>query len=50
VIGMEKMDKQKKEIKVLRKLVQNRNREIKMLRGLLQGVEKLNLDIKEGLI
>ena len=42
--------KWKKTLKVLKAIIKNREDEIKQIRNQLRRVEKINLEIKEGLL
>lgn len=46
---MDGLDRLKKEVKVLRQIVRNRQAEINQIRAQLRKVEQVNLEIKEGL-
>jgi hypothetical protein len=47
---MDMVQKLKKQIKILKRMLTNREGEIKQIRNQLRKVEQLNLEIKEGLI
>ena len=46
---MDGLDRMKKEVRVLRQIIKNRQSEINQIRTQLRKVEQMNLEIKEGI-